>query len=165
MTTDEVIARIDRQMDLLANPDLSLALEKSKDAYADQIERSFAESVDPDGEEWEPIVYRAVPPPPLVLSGDLRDSVAADARGAVVGKMEMSTTGTALVSYAADQDQGGSYGSPRYVGDASVYATVYKRYITWFPGRPFIGFGEETLNKAVEFGEEELDRQMSEVWQ
>lgn len=163
LTAEEAALVTTRMASVLDNPNMEGALTSVVDDYIDQLETSFAASVDPDGNAWEPIVYREVPPPPLVLSGALHDSVIADAQAAQIGMTSFETTGAQLVSYAAEQQLGGSYSSPKYVGGAGQYAKLYQEYITWFPGRPFIGFGDALIEKAVDHGIEDLNFQLLEA--
>lgn len=163
MSATEAAFAIYGQRGWLADPDYTEACNSSADAYIEQINESFDNATDPDGEPWEPIVYREVPPPPLQLSGDLRDSAVADAMNGTVTKDSFETDGSALVDYAANQDQGGG---GAYVGwVAKKYGIkVYQPRIQWHPGRPFLGFGEETIEKAVEFGVEESITALLEPW-
>lgn len=167
MTPEEVSAKMLAMIGALEHPDLTQAATSVVDDYIAQINNSFDNAVDPGGGSWEPIVYRNVPPPPLELSGALRDSVIADAQSAVIDQngMGFATTGDQLVGYALGQDEGEEFSRPRYVGWVKKYGVqVHHPYITWHPGRPFLGLGEEALEKAAEHGADELIAQTMGVW-
>lgn len=168
MTAAEASGKIRSMIQAIQSPDLTLAVTSVIDEYISQIEESFASASGPDGEPWEPIVYRDVPPAPLELSGALKESVIADAHGAVIDQngMGFSTTGDQLVEYALGQDQGQVFSRGVYVGwvQKKYGVKVHMKTITWHPGRPFLGFGEETLDAAAEYGAEEAAAQAMGVW-
>lgn len=164
MTGDEAIAALDASSDLLLNPKMQDALASVVDDYMAQVAESFAGAHGPDGEPWDDIVYRATPPPPLRLTSALYDSVLSDAQSATLGDTKLETDGAQLVDYAVQQDEGLDYGYSHYVGWVSKYATVYRRYISWHPGRPFMGFGDETLELAVDHGIDLLNEQLMDAW-
>lgn len=164
ITAEEAGFRTARMAEILLDPNMEDALASVGDDYILQLQNSFANSVDPDEQEWEPIVYREVPPPPLVLSGELMDSVLADAQGASITRNTFETDGSVLVDYAAEQQYGMQYSSPRDVSSAAQFARLYQTTVGGFPGRPFIGFGEATLIKAEQHGVDDVNFQLLEVW-
>lgn len=167
MTTTEVQNAIQEQINWLKNPDFKIAISSTVDDYIDQIETSFAESVDPDGQPWQAIEYRQVPPPPLMLSGELKDSVIADASAGTITETQYKTDGSALVDYADDQNFGRLNGiRVDYVGwVAKRYGIkVFRQYIDGHPARPFIGFGDEVIANAVKYGVEDSIAALAKPW-
>lgn len=166
MTPQECLARFQQSIAAIADPDLTFAATSVVDDYIGQIEESFAGAVDPDGNPWAPIFYRDVPPDPLVLSGALKDSVVADAATADVNRRGFETSGN-LVEYAIEQDQGREPGV-RTDNVSWVHrrygVKIYKKYITWHPGRPFLGLGDKVMDQAVVHGQDELVNQALAAW-
>lgn len=164
MTTDEAIASLRKQQGLLAAPKLQSALTATRDDYTAQVNRSFAGACDPDGTPWDAINYRVVPPPPLEVTGALHDSVLADIMAATITDATLATDGGNLVDYAAEQQYGMEYDPPKRVKHMANLVTLFVGRITWFPARPFIGLGKDTIDKAVEHGVNEMNRLLLEAW-
>mgnify|MGYP001582287224 FL=1 len=161
MTADEAVEAVDAMIGVIERPDLTYAVTSTVDQYMSQMEESFNGAVDPNGEAWEPIVYRAVPPPPLDVTGALKESALSDIQTATVDKLSFATSGSNLVEYAEQQDEGTFISGRRYVGYMRKYGvTLYQDYISWHPGRPFIGMGENTLDIAAVNGAEEAVSQL-----
>lgn len=162
MTLTEAIAAIDNSIKILENPDLTDALEHVRDDYTAQVQHSFTASVDPDGEAWEPVHYREMPPPTLVLTGTLRDATIADAQGAAINKTTMETAGALPIHWSAMENGGNR---TVYVGWAARHgAKLNYHWINSWAARPFLGFGEATLDKAVDHGVNDLNEQLLGVW-
>lgn len=163
MTVEEANEVIDDMIAVMRNPDFSDALNQVQDGLIAQTERSFGESVDPDGEAWDPVQYRTSGGPPLVLTGALAASAVDEASSATVTDNSLTTDGTRLMEYAANMNYEEYFSSPKYVGWVAFYPpypTVVKDYIKWHPAREFIGFGVDLVNKSVDYGFESLKRQI-----
>src|SRR5262245_58429392 len=116
-------------VDALVNPDLSKALKLAQDDLGEQAEESFREKVDPDKEPWEPAKYE-YGWPLEVRTGFMYLTVGDQVNEAVIGNnlMELPDDDAALAEYAGYQDEGVPGNN--------------------LPARPFLGFGQETLDKA-----------------
>lgn len=155
MTVDEANAEIDAMIEAMRNPDFSEALNQVRNGLVQQTEDSFSESVDPDGEPWEPLGYRTSGGPPLVLTGELAKSAVDEAMSAAISGNELKTDGSQLVHYAANMNYEEYFSPTLYVGWVAYnppYPTVVKKRISWHPAREFIGFGDPLVDQSVEWG-------------
>lgn len=163
MTVQEANEEIDAMIRVMRNPDFTEALEKVQSDLVDQRIKSFSESVDPDGEEWEPNVYRISGGPPLFLTGALMRSAADDAGSGVVTTNSYTTDGSRLVPYAGNMNYAEYFAEPQYVEWVSFqppYPKVVRKNINWHPAREFLAFGEELIDKAELNGQDVLIEQI-----
>ena len=151
MTPQEAADAMLATIHAIEHPDLSEALQACKEEYQVQLERSFNESVDPDGEAWAPLQYRDEPPPPLDVTHALKESVLMEAAHGTMDDTSVTWEGSHLVDYAIEQDEGVDYGGRHYIRQP-YRRLAKKKWIYWSPARPFLGFGEETLEKCAEHG-------------
>jgi hypothetical protein len=110
--------------------ELHPALETVRQKWAAQVKRSFAASVTPEGEAWQPR-SRPSPRPLLIRSGDLVRAATAQALGAVVN--DDSVRGKGKIP---------EYGYVQAAGSPSQN----------IPGREFHGLGDSVIEGAVEDG-------------
>lgn len=159
MTIDEANAEIDAMIEAMRNPDFSEALEGVRNGLVEQTNRSFTNSVDPDGDPWEEVSYRTSGGPALMLTGNLFKSAVDEAESASIMDNELKTDGSQLVHYAENMNYEEYFAPSLYVGWVAFnppYPTVVKKHITWHPAREFIGFGDDLVDDAVQLGLDSL---------
>lgn len=143
MTGEQAADAFARNIRALEHPDLSEAARKSAQAMLEQTVHEFVRSVDPDGNPWPP-VKRKTPPVALVETG------------------AMLAQTLDLIYHAQIYDDGFEL----FDADASLppYWKVHDAGAGRVPRREFLGIGRELLDKAAEFGYEELERKLFEAW-
>lgn len=143
MTTSDAVDKMELSESILNSPKMQTALDMVKEDLGKQAELSFAMKADPDGELW-PVRKHEYGHPLLVKTGLMYLSVGDQINAGVVTETELTLPDddSVLPEYTKFQE----HGTP--IIDA----------------RPFLGFGEVTLDDAVAHGIDELTRQLLEAW-
>lgn len=144
MTIEQAVQAFDASASSLDSMNLDAALELVKSDLGNQTEQSFEEKTDPDGAPWAPQAHD-YGNPLMVRTGFLYLAVGDQIEAAQIAdnQMLLSDDAAVLPKYAQEHTQGTAK----------------------MPARPFNGFGESTIDKAVEYGVTESIRQLTEPWQ
>lgn len=142
MSPEQAVHALGETLKILEQPDLTKALEQVRLDLGKQQEHSFASKTDPDGEAWTP-PKRDYGNPLLVRTGLMYLSVGDQVDGATIDKTVLALPeDDSLPEYTKYQDRGTDL----------------------IPARPFLGFGQATLDRAQEHGTAELNEQLLGVW-
>lgn len=149
MTAEEALHAFEANIMSLAVPDLSAAVQKSLQAFVEQVVSQFVHSESPDGHQWLPPSYRERPPNTLILTGRMFQEYLDAIYNAKVSELGF--------------DMGDVYSDLPYYAEIHNEGLPNERGVP-MPKREFIGFRPDTIDKFKDFGVEDLEAQLLDAW-
>jgi phage gpG-like protein len=170
LTPDEAADAFEDSAKALEEPMLAIALQNVQIALGQQLQDEFTQEHDPTGDPWiQSVRARKEGGKTLVETGLLYMAAASAIAGANVGDDELSYPMFATLPEYADVHEYGAEQNPvfkRTFKAIGGVGHVEQQYVGEhdIPARPFLGFGPDTIEKAIDFGADELTKQLLEVW-